>query len=52
MGLSHATEEDYEYVKIIRARISTLAAYLVSAAVATILNKMKRAHITVSVDGL
>ncbi len=36
---------------MICARISTRAAYLVSAAVATILNKMKRPHTTVGVDG-
>jgi len=51
MDLSHATEEDYENVKMICARISTRAAYLVSAAVATILNKMKRPQTTVGVDG-
>lgn len=51
MDLSHATEEDFENVKMICARISTRAAYLVSAAVATVLNKMKRAHTTVGVDG-
>lgn len=46
-----ATDEDCECLRLICARVSTRAAHLVSAAVATILNKMKRPHTTVGVDG-
>lgn len=45
------TDEDCECLKMICARVSSRAAHLVSAAVATILNKMKRPHTTVGVDG-
>ncbi|XP_077544068.1 hexokinase A isoform X1 [Haemaphysalis longicornis] len=45
------TDEDCECLKLICARVSSRAAHLVSAAVATILNKMKRPHTTVGVDG-
>lgn len=51
MDLMHATIEDCENVKLICSRISTRAAFLVSAAVATILNKIKREHTVVGVDG-
>lgn len=46
-----ATDEDCECLKLVCSRVSTRAAHLVSAAVATILNKMKRPHTTVGVDG-
>uniref|UniRef100_A0A224Z0B0 Phosphotransferase n=1 Tax=Rhipicephalus zambeziensis TaxID=60191 RepID=A0A224Z0B0_9ACAR len=45
------TDEDCECLKLICARVSSRAAHLVSAAAATILNKMKRPHTTVGVDG-
>lgn len=51
LGLEHATEQDCVNVKLVCARVSTRAAFLVSAAVATILNKIKRPHTTVGVDG-
>jgi len=51
LGLEHATEQDCINVKLVCARVSTRAAFLVSAAVATILNKIKRPHTTVGVDG-
>jgi len=51
MGLSHATDEDCENVRLVCSRVSTRAAYMVSAAVSTILNKMKRPRTTVGVDG-
>lgn len=51
MDLGHATEEDCENVKMVCSRISTRAAYLVSAAISCILNRMKRPHTTVGVDG-
>lgn len=51
MDLDNVSDEDCENVKLICSRVSTRAAYLVSAAVATILNKMKRPQTTVGVDG-
>ena len=51
MELSHADEDDVWAFKLICRRISTRAAHLVSAAVATVLNKMARPHTTVGVDG-
>lgn len=51
MDIFDASEEDCENVKLVCARVSTRAAYLVSAAIATILNKIKRPHTTVGVDG-
>lgn len=51
INLQHATVEDYENLKMICSRISARAAYLVSAAIATVLNKMKRPHTTIGVDG-
>ncbi|KAF8784592.1 hexokinase-2-like [Argiope bruennichi] len=51
LGLEHATDFDLNNVKLVCARVSTRAAFLVSAAVATILNKIKRPHTTVGVDG-
>ncbi|GFS79584.1 hexokinase-2 [Nephila pilipes] len=51
LGIEHATDFDLNNVKLVCARVSTRAAFLVSAAVATILNKIKRPHTTVGVDG-
>jgi len=51
LGLDYATDFDLNNVKLVCARVSTRAAFLVSAAVATILNKIKRPHTTVGVDG-
>ncbi|XP_076367872.1 hexokinase type 2-like isoform X2 [Tachypleus tridentatus] len=51
MNLEHATQEDCENLKLVCARFSTRAAFLVSAAVACILNRIKRPHTTVGVDG-
>ena len=51
LDLGHASDFDCENVKLVCARVSTRAAFLVSAAVATILNKIKRPHTTVGVDG-
>lgn len=49
--LDIATETDYKNMRLICARVSTRAAYLVSAAISTMLNKMARKHTTVGVDG-
>lgn len=51
MELGHATNDDCDCVKLVCARVSTRAAYLVAAAVATIINKMRRPTTTVGVDG-
>lgn len=51
VGILDATDEDCYAVKLICARVSTRAAHLVSAAIATILNKIQRKHTTVGVDG-
>lgn len=46
-----ASDQDCASVKLICARVSTRAAYLVSAAVACLLNKMARPQTVVGVDG-
>jgi hexokinase len=51
MDLSHADDDDMFSIQMICERISTRAAHLVSAAVATILNKMRRERTVVGVDG-
>ena len=52
LGLAkHASQEDYEIMKLVCGRVSTRAAYLVSAAITCILKKMKRSYTTVGVDG-
>lgn len=51
VNLQHATEEDYENLKMICSRISTRAAHLASAAIATVINKLKRDHMTIGIDG-
>lgn len=52
MGLCDvAVQEDLEIVKLVCSRVSTRAAFLVSAAVACILKKINRPHTTVGVDG-
>lgn len=51
LDMTDASDDDCRHVKLVCSRVSTRAAYLVSAAVATILNKMRRPHTTVGVDG-
>ncbi|XP_067124034.1 hexokinase type 2-like [Centruroides vittatus] len=51
MNILGAREEDFECMKLICARISVRAAHLVSAGIATILDRMQRPHTTVGVDG-
>lgn len=51
MDIHDASDEDCENVRVICSRVSSRAAHLVSAAVATILNKVRRPHTTVGVDG-
>lgn len=50
-GINEVSDEDVRNVQLICQRVSTRAAYLVSTAVATLLNRMKREHTTVGVDG-
>ena len=49
--IDFATNEDREIIKLVCGRVSTRAAYLISAAIACILKKMKRPYTTVGVDG-
>lgn len=51
LGIFNISSEDLENVKLVCARISTRAAFLVSAAISCILNRIKRPHTTVGVDG-
>lgn len=51
INLQHATIDDYESLKLICSRISSRAADLASAAMATLLNKIQRPHTTIGVDG-
>lgn len=51
VNLQHATEEDYENLRMICNRISTRAAHLCSAALATVLNRLKKPHTTIGIDG-
>lgn len=50
-GINEVSDEDVRNVQLICQRVSTRAAYLVSTAVATLLNRMQRDHSTVGVDG-
>lgn len=50
-GIHEVSDDDVRSVQLICQRVSTRAAYLVSAAVATLLNRMEREHTTVGVDG-
>lgn len=51
LGLKHATEQDFINIRFICECISRRAAHLVSAGLATILNKIKEKQVTVGVDG-
>lgn len=51
INLQHATVDDYENLKLICNRISTRAAHLASASLATVLNRIKRPHTTIGIDG-
>lgn len=50
-GINEVSDEDVRNVQLICQRVSTRAAYLVSTAVSTLLNRMQRDHTTVGVDG-
>ncbi|CAH2241732.1 jg16299 [Pararge aegeria aegeria] len=51
LGLSHATEADMAGVRHVCECVSRRAAYLVSAGIATLLNKMAEPRVTVGIDG-
>ncbi|RWS08560.1 Hexokinase-2-like protein [Dinothrombium tinctorium] len=51
LDIENASDEDCENLRLVCSRVSTRAAYLVSAASATILNKMRRSHTVIGVDG-
>lgn len=51
LGLEHTTEEDCRIVQHVCGLVSTRAAYLASAGVATLLNKMNRPDVVVAIDG-
>lgn len=51
IGLSHATEQDYVNVRYVCECVSRRAAHLVSAGIATLINKMNISPITVGIDG-
>ncbi|KAG9508929.1 Hexokinase HKDC1 [Fragariocoptes setiger] len=50
-GITNPNDDDVRGVQLICARVSTRAAHLVSAAVATLINRMQRPITTVGVDG-
>ncbi|VDO63126.1 unnamed protein product [Heligmosomoides polygyrus] len=51
IGVRNITDEDCLHVAYISASVSTRAAYLTAAAIAEVLNHMKRPFVTVGVDG-
>ncbi|KAM3964893.1 hexokinase A isoform 1-T1 [Aphomia sociella] len=51
LGLSHATEADMAAVRHVCECVSRRAAHLVSAGIATLLNKMNDPKVTVGIDG-
>ncbi|XP_047116155.1 hexokinase type 2 [Schistocerca piceifrons] len=51
LGLNHATDQDCSNVRFICECVSRRAAHLVSAGVATLLNKMDEENVTVGIDG-
>ncbi|XP_041979692.1 hexokinase type 2 isoform X2 [Aricia agestis] len=51
LGLSHATEADMAGVRHVCECVSRRAAHLVSAGMATLLNKMAEPRVTIGIDG-
>lgn len=51
LNLDHASEQDCVNIRYVCECVSRRAAHLVSAGVATLLNKMKIPSVTVGVDG-
>nr|CAH7732662.1 unnamed protein product [Callosobruchus chinensis] len=51
LGLGHATEQDYKDLRYICECVSKRAAYLCSAMLATLMNKMGEKKVVVGIDG-
>lgn len=51
LGLRNVTDQDCENVKYICSVVSRRAAYLASAGIATLLNKMDEDNVVVGIDG-
>lgn len=51
LGLDHATDEDCANVRFICECVSTRAAHLVSAGIASLINRMDEKSLTVGIDG-
>ncbi|KAK7793817.1 hypothetical protein R5R35_014322 [Gryllus longicercus] len=51
LGLGHATDQDCANVRYVCQVVSTRAAHLASAAVATLINKIQEESVTVGIDG-
>ncbi|KAJ8985702.1 hypothetical protein NQ317_014351 [Molorchus minor] len=51
LGLKHATEQDYINIRYICECISRRSAHLVSAGLATLLNKIGEKKVTIGIDG-
>ncbi|XP_004932651.2 hexokinase type 2 isoform X3 [Bombyx mori] len=51
LGLSHASDADMAAVRYVCECVSRRAAHLVSAGIATLLNKMNEPRVTVGIDG-
>lgn len=51
LGLDHATDQDCMNVRYICECVSRRAAHLVSAGIATLINKMDEKSVTVGIDG-
>lgn len=51
LGLAHASEADMEAVRYVCECVSRRAAHLVSAGIATLINKMQETRVTVGIDG-
>ncbi|KAJ9593058.1 hypothetical protein L9F63_027701, partial [Diploptera punctata] len=51
LGLNHATDQDCSNVRYICECVSRRAAHLVSAGVATLVNKIAQESVTVGIDG-
>lgn len=51
LGLDHATDQDCMNVRYVCECVSRRAAHLVSAGIATLINKMDEKSVTVGIDG-
>lgn len=51
LGLGHATDEDCANIRYVCQCVSARAAHIVSAGIATLIDRMEQNNITVGVDG-